>query len=288
MDGTNILINKSIVTNLRKFGAILGDDVQTGCNSVTNPGTLWAKKASVILAPMSLVFTRKWYCQTWRACYNCWKCLKFFLLIRQLLEKHLESLLSTVGKSPLGGACAFALQNGGRRIRPALVLIISEAFGKGAKPLDAACAAEYSHTASLIADDLPIMDNAMMRRNKPALHIATNKTPQSLATYALISQGYDLIRKEAAQCKWRADLIFQMAIENATYNTGIDGATGGHIDLFPGEMSEAKASELMRKKTGTLFELSFVFGWLFGGGEISELQVGKRWPIILVTVSIDR
>lgn len=54
LDGKNIIINKSIDTNLRKFGAILGDDVQTGCNSVTNPGTLMHKKSSCY--PCTAVF----------------------------------------------------------------------------------------------------------------------------------------------------------------------------------------------------------------------------------------
>lgn len=188
------------------------------------------------------------------------------------IEKKIAMSLSVFGaKTPLSEACGYALKNGGKRFRPALVLMIANYLGQDAS--DAALAVEFFHTASLIADDLPCMDNDDERRECPSLHKAFNETIALLATYALISAGYDKIRLAAKE----NPAILSHALENATQNTGIFGATGGQfLDLYPPAFNERVLFEVLHKKTGTLFELSFMFGWLFGKGDLSKLPLVKK------------
>lgn len=197
---------------------------------------------------------------------------------KQIVEEALKASIETIGeKSKLRDACEYALLNGGKRFRPILVLMIAEALGQWNCAMPAALAVEYFHTASLIADDLPCMDNDDERRNKPTTHKVYGETTALLASYALIAAGYAAIAQSARLCPNNGDLLCRLAIENATYNTGLYGATGGqYLDIVPGDLSLARIREAIHKKTVSLFEISFVFGWLFGGGDLSKLDRVKQ------------
>ena len=148
----------------------------------------------------------------------------------------------------------------------------------------AAMGIEFFHTASLIADDLPCMDNDDERRNKPTTHRVYGESAALLATYALISAGYACLAKNAHAIKHsrhpfahQSDHLCVLALENATYNTGLCGATGRTILRFnTPNLSLPLIEEVIQKKTVTLFEISFVLGWLFGGGELNQLDLVKK------------
>jgi len=189
---------------------------------------------------------------------------------KERIEREIEKALRDMGEeTPLLKACRYALLNGGKRFRPALVYMMAEALDPAAKADEAALAVEFFHTASLIADDLPCMDNDAERRENPSLHIAFDEATALLASYALISCGYAQLAKNSRLCP--------LALENCAYNTGIFGATGGQLlDLSPAEISETALLETIHKKTTSLFEISFVLGWLYGGGEADALPEVKR------------
>ncbi|MCH9626056.1 MAG: Farnesyl diphosphate synthase [Chlamydiales bacterium] len=199
----------------------------------------------------------------------------FLFKFKEPIEKALVDSVNSFGpKTVLRDAVEYALKNGGKRFRPAIVYLVAEALGHGKDVTEAGLAVEFFHTASLIADDLPCMDDDDERREHPSVHKVYGEATALLATYALIAAGYDYIQM-GAQKVGRAQ-ICPLVIENASYNTGILGATGGqHEDLFPSDLTEEKVLSAIDKKTGTLFEISFVFGWLYGGGEISELSLVK-------------
>jgi geranylgeranyl diphosphate synthase, type II len=187
-------------------------------------------------------------------------------------------------KCLLRDACEYALLNGGKRFRPALVLMIGKSLGYDADVFQAALGIEFFHTASLIADDLPCMDNDDERRNKPTLHRIYGESVALLATYALISAGYGCLAKNAQEIKLsrhplahQSDLLCVLALENACYNTGVLGAAGGQLlDLDPPNLSLSMLREVIQKKTVTLFEISFVLGWIFGGGDLAQLDLVKK------------
>ncbi len=204
---------------------------------------------------------------------------------KKIIEKNLQENINQLGeKSLLREACAYALLNGGKRFRPALVFMIAKGLGHKADVSQAAMGIEFFHTASLIADDLPCMDNDNERRNQPTTHRVYGESTALLATYALISAGYACLAKNSQLLKqsqhpfaYQSDYLCVLALENASYNTGIYGATGGQfLDLIPSDVSLSFIQEVIQKKTITLFEISFVFGWLFGGGNLNQLDFVKK------------
>lgn len=199
-------------------------------------------------------------------------------------QKKIEESLSLYNgyfgeDNKLKECCLYALQNGGKRFRPALVLMMAESIGKRKNVLKSALAVEYFHTASLIADDLPCMDNDEMRRGKPSTHVVYGEATALLASYALIAAGYLAISeniKETVVEEGQGNLA-ALVLETASQSTGVLGATGGqYIDLFPDKIDVTTYFETVKKKTISLFELSMVFGWLFGGGEITSLPTVKK------------
>lgn len=209
----------------------------------------------------------------------------YFKPYKDEIEREICKNMAQFGaKTKLNRACEYALLNGGKRFRPILVLMMAKAIGFNANVLQAALAVEYFHTASLIADDLPCMDNDDERRSKPSLHKVYGEATALLSSYALISAGYECIANNAVELS-QTNISFSneaekrslMAFQNASYNTGVLGATGGqYLDMFLKNPNESEIDEIIHKKTVTLFEISFVFGWLFGGGAIQSLTDVKK------------
>lgn len=177
--------------------------------------------------------------------------------------------------SQLREACLYALSSGGKRYRPVIVLMVAKALGFGADCRFAALCIELFHTASLVVDDLPAMDDDDFRRSKPSVHKKFGVGVALLVSYALISAGYACIEKNSSGLAMspqpfadRAQTIGMLALESATFNTGLNGATGGQfLDVLPPDLSKETVLEIFHKKTTSLFEIAFVFGWLFGGGD---------------------
>lgn len=188
-----------------------------------------------------------------------------------------EAIVSSVQTFEiLEDAASHSLLSGGKRFRPAIVLMIAKGIGKGFDVKEAALAVEFFHTASLIADDLPCMDDEFERRGKPALHQVYGEAKALLVSYGLIAAGYEYLAKNGEtirpMCE-EVDFIVGQALRLAAQTTGFSGATGGQVlDLFPEDVNQKTLEKVITMKTGALFEISFVLGWLFGGGDLSYLQ----------------
>ena len=163
-------------------------------------------------------------------------------------------------------------------------MMVARALEHRLNIFEAALCVEYFHTASLIADDLPCMDNDDFRRDKPALHKVFGESVALLGSYALISAGYEKIfqsvqvlsRQKSPFCK-RANEACVIALDAATRCAGISGATGGQFkDLFPEKVSIDEALDVIYKKTITLFEIAFILGWIFGGGELESVETMRE------------
>ena len=204
---------------------------------------------------------------------------------KKKIEEEINKKIEELGEKTLfRDACEYAMTNGGKRFRPALVLLIAEELGKGYDVSQAALAVEFFHTASLVVDDLPCLDDDDERREKPSLHKKYGEALALLVSYALIAAGYECIAKNVKKRKESkceeaiiSDTLGILALENATKNTGILGATGGQfLDVFTSDFSMESIRDIFFKKTGSLFEIAFVFGWLFGGGEFEKLETVKK------------
>jgi geranylgeranyl diphosphate synthase, type II len=200
--------------------------------------------------------------------------------IVQELEKAIEQMGE---KSQLRDACAYALLNGGKRLRPLIVYLIAEAFQSTRDVAPAALSVEFFHTASLIADDLPCMDDDDMRRNQPSLHKAFDESTALLASYTLVAAGYGAIYEESRRIKEKEpeaaaeiDAITVLSLEATTRSAGLHGATHGQfLDLFPPDATVETLLTIIQEKTATLFEIAFVLGWLFSGGDKKRLDEVK-------------
>ncbi len=208
-----------------------------------------------------------------------------FFYLQDKLEQEIAASIVTFGeKTKLRDACEYALLSGGKRLRPLIVLMTAEALDHGLNVSPVALAVEFLHTASLIADDLPCMDDDDQRRNKPALHKIYGENIALLSTYALICAGFERIHQNAELMKRGpayfaeyADRACTLALGHAAYCAGILGATGGQfLDLFPPQHTLESFKELIYKKTITLFEVSLCLGWIFGGGALDQFERVKK------------
>lgn len=201
------------------------------------------------------------------------------------IEGKLSEAISVLGQQThLRNACEYALMNGGKRFRPFLVLLMAKALNSAIDVSQAALAVEFFHTASLVADDLPCMDDDDLRRDKPSVHKVYGESTALLVSYALIAAGYEFLAKNAetlrissAPHRVNSDRICVLALENSTYNTGLLGATGGQfLDINPPNLKVDTLKEIIRMKTVSLFEISFILGWLYGGGDLDQLELVKK------------
>ena len=174
----------------------------------------------------------------------------------------------------LRDAVEYSLVGDAKSLRPILAMLIAEALEQGLDITHAALSIEFFHTASLILDDLPSMDDDDLRRGKPSLHIAFDEPSALLASNALIFEAFYQIHLAAEEMAKSpkgaplADTARRIALERASHNAGIRGATTGqYFDLFPPSFSKESCEEVMRLKTVTFFEGAFTFGWVFGGGD---------------------
>jgi len=192
--------------------------------------------------------------------------------LKENFENYLKRKISCLGnKNKLRDACEYALLNGGKRLRPLIVMMTAGALENKLDVLEACLSVEYFHTASLIADDFPCMDNDDFRRNKPALHKVFGESVALLASYALISAGYEkifqsvqILSKQREPFRERANEICVIALDNATRSAGISGATGGQFkDLFPEERTlEEIWMSFTKKRLPSLKLPLFLVGFL--------------------------
>lgn len=202
--------------------------------------------------------------------------LQFLDAYRNRVDEALAKAIDALGEpSRLRDACTYSCLNGGKRLRPILVLLIAESFPRRRDVMKAALSVEFFHAASLIADDLPCMDNDAMRRNKPSLHKVFEESVALLASYTLIAAGYGSIYEMARELKGKEprnaaaiDAVAVRCLEAVTRCAGLQGATHGqYLDLFLTNPDYASLRKVIEQKTATLFEISFLLGWLFGGGD---------------------
>ncbi len=163
----------------------------------------------------------------------------------------------------------YALKGDGKRFRPALVYMVADGLKTGRNVTPAALAVEFFHTSSLIADDLPCMDNDDFRRGRATTHKVYGESVALLASYALIASGFEEIaRNEVEDAE-----VSRLAVLQASKTMGAPGLIGGqYYDLFPKNLDKEMLVKTLEMKTCALFDLCMSLGWLFGGGKLSLLD----------------
>lgn len=198
---------------------------------------------------------------------------KYKLQVDQIIKSEFSANESA---SNLEKACLYALDGAGKRFRPSITLIVAELLEKGLEVEYSALAIELFHTASLIADDLPSMDNDELRRDKPSLHKVFGEDVALLASYALIGEGYECVIKNKARLADKLedlDRRFLIAVSLLSKNNSLQGAPSGQfLDLYPPKLNQESLELIFYRKTVLFFETAFALGWLFGGGDLSAMD----------------
>jgi len=149
-------------------------------------------------------------------------------------------------------AARYSLLNGGKRLRPVLLLAAGRMLGVELQTaLPFACALEMIHTYSLIHDDLPCMDNDDLRRGQPTCHVAFGEAMAVLAGDALLNLAYEtLLAAVGPACPGSLDAARRIAAA-----AGSRGMIGGQALDLAAENRTVSAGELRRlhrMKTGAL------------------------------------
>jgi geranylgeranyl diphosphate synthase type II len=194
------------------------------------------------------------------------------LFVNKALKKFLPKDDSIISR-----AMRYSVTAGGKRIRPALVIIAAALFK--AKPSDvisAACAVEYLHTYSLVHDDLPSMDNDDLRRGKPTSHKKFGEAQALLCGDALLTESFNLIVKAKALPE-----NINKAVRILADYGGYKGMIAGQAqDTFEAgkwkEKSRKALSEKLKsiqlKKTSALITASLKIGAVLAGADEKSLK----------------
>ncbi len=181
--------------------------------------------------------------------------------IEQALTRWVACPNDAPAPARLGDAMRYAVLDGGKRLRPLLVMAACEAVnGNPQAALRSACAVELIHAYSLVHDDLPCMDNDILRRGKPTVHIKFGEAQALLAGDALQALAFEFLTPDddSVDAATQARLCRMLAKA-----AGFQGMAGGQaIDLasvgLP--LTSVQLHEMHRLKTGTLLQASVLMG----------------------------
>lgn len=175
-------------------------------------------------------------------------------------EAALDDLVPATAPAGLGEAMRYAVLGGGKRLRPLLVLASCAAVGGDSfAAMRAACAVELIHAYSLVHDDMPCMDDDVMRRGKPTTHVAFGEAQAMLAGDAMQALAFEVLTPDTGIAPALQARLCSLLARSA----GHDGMAGGQaIDLasIGKQLDECTLRDMHRRKTGVLLQASVMMG----------------------------
>ncbi|MFH0839689.1 MAG: polyprenyl synthetase family protein [Candidatus Omnitrophota bacterium] len=199
--------------------------------------------------------------------------MNFLVKNKQLIDKKLEKLLpkKTARPNLIHEAMRYSVLNGGKRIRP--ILLVESAKSSGRKTDDAlllGCAIELIHAYSLIHDDLPSMDDAATRRGRLSCHIKYGEANAILAGDALLSLAFNVM-SQIKDKKKIGDIVFEVSRAIGTF-----GMVGGQaMDLSIKDKADTNLPTMEYiniLKTGSLIKVSCKIGGIIGGAAQKKIK----------------
>jgi len=180
------------------------------------------------------------------------------------VEQALQRWVSPAAPAGLGEAMRYGVLDGGKRLRPLLVLAACEAAaGDRNAALRAAVAVELIHAYSLIHDDMPCMDNDVLRRGKPTVHVKFGQAQAMLAGDAMQALAFEVLTPAAAAADGFAPALQARLCGLLARAAGHEGMAGGQaIDLasIGQPLDEWQLRDMHRRKTGALLQASVLMG----------------------------
>ena len=180
--------------------------------------------------------------------------------LESFFQQRVDQFLKTYIKSNniIDEAIVYALEAPGKRVRPTLLYLVSDALSLELDHADAiAGALETIHTYSLVHDDLPCMDDDDLRRGQPSLHKKYNEATAVLAGDAMQSMALEMLLDNQYFTEKQNNLLAKMLLETI----GSKGMILGQALDIEYESREANESEILlmcELKTGVLIEFCFL------------------------------
>jgi geranylgeranyl pyrophosphate synthase len=200
--------------------------------------------------------------------------------LRRELEAALERALPAHAPAPILDAMRYGAMGGGKRLRPCLTLATAEAVAsRDNQSLDAAraaampgaCAIEFIHSYSLVHDDLPAMDDDVMRRGRPTTHVVHGDGMAVLAGDGLLTHAFAVLA--AVPDRARAARVIALVAEAAgpsgmVGGQAIDLVAAGRVPSVPATPLDADAlRDMHARKTGALLIAAASIGAILAGGD---------------------
>ncbi|HNE59267.1 MAG TPA: polyprenyl synthetase family protein [Ottowia sp.] len=177
------------------------------------------------------------------------------------VEQALVDWVPVDAPAGLGEAMRYAVLDGGKRLRPLLVLAAAEAVqGHAAAALRAACAVELIHAYSLVHDDMPCMDNDVLRRGKPTVHVRFGQAQALLAGDALQALAFELLTPEGDEVPASMQAALCGLLARAAGATGMAGGQAIDLDSVGRVLTEEQLQAMHRLKTGALLQAAVHMG----------------------------
>jgi farnesyl diphosphate synthase len=180
------------------------------------------------------------------------------------VERALQRWVPLSAPAGLGEAMRYGVLDGGKRLRPLLVMAACEAAaGERAAALRAGVAVELIHAYSLIHDDMPCMDNDVLRRGKPTVHVKFGEAQAMLAGDAMQALAFEVLTPAASDADGVPPVLQARLCGLLARAAGHEGMAGGQaIDLasIGVPLTEAQLRDMHRRKTGALLQASVLMG----------------------------
>ena len=190
------------------------------------------------------------------------------------LEETLDRLLppASAGDARVAEAMRYAALSPGKRIRPALLIAVGDLVGAPRpRALAAGAAIEMAHACSLILDDLPSMDDAELRRGRPATHRAFGEATAILAAFGLLNRAFEILAMDPAiPEKVRSEVARRLGAA-----LGTDGLIAGQaldLALAPSRCALDELERIHSRKTGSLFLACVEIGSVLGRAAPAEAE----------------
>jgi farnesyl diphosphate synthase len=195
------------------------------------------------------------------------------------IQARMEAVLSRLLPAPhvvparLHQAMRYATLEGGKRVRPLLVFAAGEATQARAERLEVAAAAvELIHAYSLVHDDLPCMDDDVLRRGKPTVHVEYDEATALLVGDALQSLAFQLLAEHALADDARAQLEMVRLLAAAAGSRGMAGGQQIDLEAVGKTLSVPELEAMHIHKTGALIRAAVLLGAACGAPPDAALR----------------
>ena len=211
----------------------------------------------------------------------------FVVVWRERIERALQEFLEEelAGVSPMvSGPIEYAVMSPGKRIRPLLLMAAYSSMGGEAEEVvQLACSVELVHAYSLVHDDLPCMDDDVLRRGRPTVHVRFGVGPAVMAGAALMPMAVQSIHRAAGRLRLDDDTV-RALVRTLTSASGATGMVGGQLLDLRAEGREVGGEELERihtGKTARLISASVAMGGIAARADHAEVRKLQRFGLRL-------